>query len=430
MTAMPAALRRPPELAPALNVRRLLWIRLIAIPGAALLFLFAQRFYGLPLRVLPLVVILLVLAAYNLWIYLRISRGGSFTDRGFFMQMLVDVVALSGILYYSGGASNPFVFFFLLPLTITATVLPRRYTWAMALITACCYTALLFVGSRVPDFMHHTGPAFGNLHVTGMWLGFVLIAGLIAHFVAGMAETLRERDQTLAEAREQALHDQRVLALGTLAAGAAHELSTPLATMSIVTGELLAQYPAERERGLNSQLRILQEQIARCKEALSVISASAGAARAEAGTRVAFDAFVADTVAGVERLRPGARVSLVAGASGPAPQIYVERTLTQAILNIIHNAVDVSPAAVTVRYGWDAGQLSIAVEDRGGGISDEVLDRPGRSSKEGGLGLGLFLSRTAIAQCGGTVSLHNERGGAVVTVRLPLAGLGVTGGLA
>lgn len=403
---------------------------MIAIPGAALLFLFAQRFYGLPLRVLPLVVILLVLAVYNLWIYLRISRGGSFTDRGFFVQMLVDVVALSGILYYSGGASNPFVFFFLLPLTITATVLPRRYTWAMALITACCYTALLFASARVPDFMHHMGPAFGNLHVTGMWIGFVVIAGLIAHFVAAMAETLRERDQVLAEARERALRDERVLAMGTLAAGAAHELSTPLATMNIVTGELLAQYPAERERGLHAQLRILQDQIARCKEALSVISASAGAARAEAGTRAALDDYVADTVAGVERLRPGARIAVVAETSGPAPEIFVERTLTQAILNILHNAVDASPAAVTVRFGWDEAQVRILVEDRGGGISADALDHPGTSSKEGGLGLGLFLSRTAIAQCGGSLSLRNQRGGAVVSVTLPLAALSVTGGVA
>jgi two-component system sensor histidine kinase RegB len=426
---MPAAARPAPELAPALNVRRLLWIRMIAIPGAALLFLLAQRFYGLPLRVLPLVVILLVLAVYNLWIHARISRGGSFTDRGFFVQMLVDVVALSGILYYSGGASNPFVFFFLLPLTITATVLPRRYTWAMALITACCYTALLFASARVPDFMHHMGPAFGNLHVTGMWIGFVVIAGLIAHFVAAMAETLRERDQVLAQARERALRDERVLALGTLAAGAAHELSTPLATMNIVIGELLEQHPAERERGLNAQLRILRDQIARCKEALSVISASAGAARAEGGTRAALDTLVADIVAGVERLRPGARIALVVESPGPAPQIFVERTLTQAILNIIHNAVDASPAAVTVRLGWDDGQVRIMVEDRGGGIHGEALDHPGRSSKEGGLGLGLFLSRSAIAQCGGTLSLGNQGAGALVTVTLPLAGLSVTGGV-
>lgn len=424
---MPAASRPAPELAPALNVRRLLWIRMIAIPGAALLFLFAQRFYGLPLQVQPLAVILLVLAGYNAWIYARISRGGSFTDRGFFVQMLVDVVALSGILYYSGGASNPFVFFFLLPLTITATVLPRRYTWAMALITACCYTALLFATARVPDFMHHMGPAFGNLHVTGMWIGFVVIAGLIAHFVAAMAETLRERDQVLAEARERALRDERVLALGTLAAGAAHELSTPLATMNIVTGELLAQYPAGRERALNAQLRILQDQIARCKEALSVISASAGAARAEAGTQVPFDGFVIDTVAAVERLRPGVRIATGIETRGPAPQIFVERTLTQAILNIIHNAVDASPDAVTVRFGWDPERVWIAVEDRGGGIPGEVLDRPGRSSKEGGLGLGLFLSRSAISQFGGTLELRNERGGAVVTVTLPLSGVGVAG---
>jgi len=411
---------RSPELAPALNVKRLLWIRVIAIPGAALLFLLARQFYQLPLQSGPLLVIIVVMAAYNLWLYLQIRRNAPFTDAGFFTQMLVDVVALTGILYYSGGASNPFVFFFLLPLVITATVLPRRYTWAMALITACCYTGLLLASARLPDFMHHSGPAFGNLHVTGMWLGFVLIAGLIAHFVAGMAETLRIRDQKLAEARERALQDERVLALATLAAGAAHELSTPLATMNIVTGELLAEYPPQQQQALHRQLRILEAQIGRCKEALSVISAAAGAERADAGTRIRFDRFIADTCSSVQRLRPGSRISIEAMNRGQAPDIFVERRLSQALLNILHNAVDASPAQVTVAWGWDTEQIRITVSDQGAGISPDALARPGQSSKEGGLGLGLFLSQTAIKQLGGSIELGNLAEGAQVRVSLPL----------
>lgn len=412
--------------APALNVRRLLWIRMIAVPGAALLFLLVQRLYGLPLQTLPLLMIMLALVGYNLWLFSRLGRGATLSEREFFLQMLVDVLALTGILYYSGGASNPFVFFFLLPLVITATVLPRRLTWAMALITACCYTLLLLAGDRVADFMHHVGAGFGNLHVFGMWLGFVLIAGLIAHFVAGMAETLRERDRRLAEAREQALRDEQVLALATLAAGAAHELSTPLATMKVLTGELRERFAGSPDPALGRQLGILEAQVDRCKEALSVISASAGATRAEAGQRERLDRYLARLCSMVRSLRPGAEITIIReDPSESAPMIYSDQLLSQAILNIIHNAVDASPRSVRVLWRVGDGRLWITVCDQGGGIRADALEMPGQSSKEGGLGLGLFLTRTAIRQFGGEIGLDNRDGGAQVSLCLPLERLTV-----
>jgi two-component system sensor histidine kinase RegB len=220
------------------------------------------------------------------------------------------------------------------------------------------------------------------------------------------------------------LRDERVLAVATLAAGAAHELSTPLATMAVITGEIAREYPAGTHPALNRDIGILRDQIARCKEALSVISASAGAARAESVEPLSLDRFVRQGVEEVRRLRPGSVVRIEAATPGVPPLMIVERTVRQALLNILHNAVDVSLKDVRVAYSWDAAMLEIRVIDRGGGLRSGQpgsLDRLGVSSKEGGLGLGLFLSNAAVAQAGGTLeAANNNEGGTTVRLCLPI----------
>lgn len=411
----------------ALNLRRLVWMRTIAIPGAAVVLLLAGHFYNLPIRVAPLLTIIVVLALVNVWTWLRLQTGGGIPDGEFFVQVLVDVIALTGMLYYGGGASNPFAYFFLLPLAISATVLPRRYTWPMAIITAACYTFLLFYRVPLPPFSQpRESPTF-IVHIVGMWLGFVLSAGLIAHFVVSMGESLREHERDLAEARERALRDERVVAVATLAAGAAHELSTPLGTMALVTSELAEEYPREKYPHLHENLELLRGQIHKCKDSLSVIAAAAGVRRAEAAQPMAVDAFVSQAVAEVRQLRPGSVITVNSEGPRPAPRILVERTLSQALLNVLHNAVDVSPRDVRVSCAWDGEQVRIAVQDHGPGISLQSLhpgEEPGRSTKESGLGLGLFLTHTALSHLGGEISFADAPGGgARVTVNLPLARL-------
>lgn len=412
----------------ALNLRRLVWLRAIAIPGAAIALLLAGRFYHLPIQPVPLLTVTVVLILVNIWTLRRLRDPVTISNREFFVQMLIDVAALLSILYYSGGASNPFVFLFLLPLTITATVLPRRYTWPMAVITAACYTYLLVVRVPVAAFTPDSEPATNAaVHVFGMWLGFLMSAGLIATFVVRMGESLREQERSLSEARERTLRDERVIALATLAAGAAHELSTPLATMAVVTAELAHQYPKAEHAKLHEDIELLRGQIRQCKDALSVMSAAAGAGRAEAARSMKVDEFLRNAVGEVQRLRPGASINLSTSGQGPAPDIVVERTLTQALLNILHNAVDASPRQVRVDCGWDEASVRIAVQDHGPGISLKSLQPgswAGASTKDTGLGLGLFLTHTALSHLGGEISFSDAPGGGTtVTVRLLLARL-------
>jgi len=411
----------------ALNLRRLVWLRTIAIPGAAIALLMAGRFYHLPIRVAPLLTIIFVLALVNFWTWRRLRSAGAIPDGEFFTQMLIDVTALTGILYYSGGAINPFAYLFLVPLAISATVLPRRYTWAMACITAAAYAFLLFYRIPLPPFVQPGGGANLAVHVIGMWVGFVLSAGLIAQFVLSMGESLREQERSLGEARERALRDERVVAVATLAAGAAHELSTPLATMALVTTELAEQYPREQYPELHENLQLLKSQIRKCKDSLSVISATAGAGRADQARPVRVDAFVRHAVAEVRRLRPGATINVQIDPRRPVPDIIVERTLTQALLNVLHNAVDASPADVRVNCSWEGERVRIDVQDHGPGISLKSLkatQEPRKSTKDSGLGLGLFLTHTALSHLGGDISFADAPGGgARVTLTLPLTRL-------
>lgn len=411
----------------ALNLRRLVWLRTIAIPGAAVALLAAGRFYNLPIRVEPLLTIILVLALVNFWTWRRLQTAGAIPNGEFFTQMLIDVTALTGILYYSGGATNPFAYLFLIPLAISATVLPRRYTWPMAFITAAAYTFLLFYRVPLAPFSQPGGEQSFAVHVIGMWLGFVLSASLIAQFVVSMGETLREQERSLGEARERALRDERVVAVATLAAGAAHELSTPLATMTLLTTELTEVYPRDKYPELHDNLQLLKSQIRKCKDSLSVISAAGGAGRAETARPVRVDAVVRHAVAEVRRLRPGAVIDVRVEGQRPAPDIIVERTLTQALLNVLHNAVDASPTDVRVTCSWDGERVHIEVQDHGPGISLKSLqpgEVPGRSTKDTGLGLGLFLTHTALSHLGGDIKFGDAPGGgARVTVNLPLARL-------
>ncbi len=405
------------------NLRRLVWLSSLAVPAAALAMLIAGRLAALPVRITPVVTLLVVILLVNVWTFTRLRARGEIVHGEIFAQMLVDVVALTGLLYYSGGALNPFAYLVLLPLAICAIVLPQPYLWGMAAITAASYSFLLFY--RAP--LLPVAAQNSSVYVAGMWLAFMASVVMTAQFIATLGATMRRQERSLGEARERALQDERVVAVATLAAGAAHELSTPLATMALVTAELTEEYPRERDPQLHTQLELLRGQIRKCKESLSVISAAGGADRAGDVRHETVERFVQQAVSEVRTLRPGAGIRMQLAASGPAPSIIVERTLNQALLNVLHNAVDASPQAVTVTCDWDATTVRIQVDDRGPGISLATMrpgERPERSSKESGLGLGLFLTATALSHIGGDIRFTDAPGGgARVTLSLPLARL-------
>jgi two-component system sensor histidine kinase RegB len=340
----------------------------------------------------------------------------------FFLQLLFDLGLLTVMLYFTGGSTNPFAMLYLVPLAFSAATLPARYTWALVAMGSACYGALFFYSVPVLEDAHDHARALA-LHVSGMWFGFALSATLIAWFVTRMAGALRERDAHLARLREARLKQERVVALGTLAAGAAHELATPLSTLAVLATDLKAHSPVPIETQ-----RLLGEEIARCKRILQTLSAAAGVPRAEGGGEQSLEVFLQETVRAWRAARP--RVVLgreIYDGPLPAPSIVNERTLAQAITNILNNAADASSEHVGFECRWTDRDLWLEVADRGPGVAPEVAQGLGTataSTKESGLGLGLFLSHATFERFGGSVVFQNrEGGGTVCRVDLPLAAL-------
>jgi two-component system sensor histidine kinase RegB len=223
------------------QLRRLVALRGIAVTAQLLTLSVVWKVMGLELDWLPMLLTIATLAVINLLSWLRLRNSNIISNPELFAQLCVDVAALSILLYYSGGSTNPFISLYLLPLVIAAATLPPRYTWSMAALTTLCYTFLMKFYVPLP-MPHGQSPAASgmhdmagmdeesifSLHVLGMWLGFVLSAAIIAWFVVRMAQAVRQRDETLARVREEILRNERIVALGTQAASAAHEMGTPL----------------------------------------------------------------------------------------------------------------------------------------------------------------------------------------------------------
>jgi len=406
------------------NLRRLFLFRSISLALQMLMIFVALRWLALPLPVLPLAAIFITHTLWNGFTAWRAQQIRPVSDGELFLQLLTDVLALTGVLYLTGGATNPFVGFYLLPLMIAATVLPKRFVWGMAGITVSCYSLLMFIYLPLDPNSHMHHDASFNQHVFGMWFGFVFSAGLVSYFVTNMAQTLRERDQVLAAAREQALRSENLVALGTLAAGAAHELGTPLNTMAIVTDELKQDHPLTKNPELHEQLTLVSEQIQRCKEALSVISASAGELRADAGEAMSVDIYLNNLLIQWQTERPKVTVQQEISGTQPAPQLIADRSLDQAITNILNNAADASPDWVSINAQWTNQYLALEIHDRGPGLNADAKAHIGKaqySSKPSGLGLGLYLAHSAIERLGGEIE-HTElpTGGTCTRIRLPL----------
>ena len=400
-------------------LRNLFVLRLYAIGGQLLALLAA--YYGLNIALpLPAMLgIVAMLAVLNLATWLRLAQPWPVTTLEFFTQLLADMAALTMLLYYSGGASNPFVSLYLLPIIIAATTLPAAYAWATTILSIIAYSLLtqLFVPLSLPP-----GEVEFSLHLAGMWLNFIVSAVMIAYFIGKMASSIRQRDQALAHIRETRLRDEQIVALGSLAAGAAHELSTPLATMNIVASELQHDYPNDPE--LSQSLQILRNQVAVCKTILTRLTTVGESGRAENGSAVNIDVWLNQLLEQWQLMRPQVQVTTRWLGTLPTPSLIAEDTLNQALLNLCNNAADAANNQVEIEVDWDEQALQIDILDRGTGFSDDALTGAiffTTKREQGGFGIGLFLANTSIERHGGSVALlSREGGGAHVAVRLPL----------
>ncbi|MDQ6963067.1 MAG: ATP-binding protein [Mariprofundaceae bacterium] len=412
--------------------QRLCSFRSIVILIQFMVIVLANSLLDVKLPMTSMFIVMFIYMLFNLSIWYQLKHQNSVSSSKVFMQLSIDVLVLAALFYFSGGSSNPFVSLFLIPLVIVAATLAKPYVWAMAAITLLCYSLLMLVNSSLmqepsmmhSENMHHTS---FNLHVIGMWFSFLLSVGLILFFVVAMAEALRERDRKLAEAREKNLRDQHVISLGTLAAGAAHELGTPLATMAILSTEMQNEY--HHDDDLIHQLEIMRSQIQRCKTTLSQMSASTGELRAEDSHNDSIETFLNQCLNRWQESTIDTTVTISMHGTNPAPIIVLDETFNQALVNLLNNASDAS-TKVSVDAQWTNALLTLEIRDSGMGLSPDVaqsLGTPFFTTKQDGHGLGFYLAQAVISRLGGELLAFNqEKGGACMRIHLPLNNLKVS----
>lgn len=401
------------------NLRRLAAMRWLAVAGQVAAIAAARPLLDIELPLAPMLLVVALLAGFNLLTLARLKKPEPASDSELFAQLGVDIIALSVLLFFSGGAANPFVSLYLPPIAVAAAALPRRLAWAVAALCMAAYSLLAL--ANIPLALPDAERAM-RLHLGGMWLIFVVSTVLITWVVARMTAAIRNRDLELAAAREEALRNERVIALGSLAAGAAHELGTPLATMAVLAGEMARQPGTTAD--MQEDLALLREQIENCKGIITGLAERAGQTRAEGGRASAIDRWLEEVIAHWKRLRPHAGVDVSLHGTAPAPQVVGEATLEQALLNLFNNAADAASSNVEIEAEWDARMLRVEVRDRGAGIDETVLLNAGRAfitTRPQGTGIGLFLAHAAVERFGGRIVLANRDGGGAVTrIELPL----------
>jgi len=410
-----------------LNLQRLMMLRIVIMTSLTLV-IGLLRYYNIPLHITPLFLSIGALGILNTLAWWHLKNTQHTHQKMLFLQLLGDLAALSFLFYFSGGYSNPFIWMYLLPITVAAVALQPSYAWMIAGISMICYTLLMFFNKPLSHLHLHAGGDFNSriqldIHLVGMWIGFVVSAIIVVIFIARIGKNLRDVDQKIAEVREKALESERVLALGTQAASAAHELGTPLATLSIVSQTLMEEYA--HDPVLLSHLTILRTQSLRCKEILSTLTQEAGLARAESISSILLKDFIAQALNRWQDTRPATELVQHIAKNTFNPRILFDRTLTQAMLNMLDNAADESNEKIIFIAHWDAKHLFMEVRDFGKGLNAQTKAQIGTpffsSKKANGMGLGVYLTELTLARYEGELSLNNHPEGGVLTkIKLPL----------
>jgi two-component system sensor histidine kinase RegB len=409
------------------NLALLIQLRWIAVLGQVITIAIVYFGLHIPLPLAPMGMVLGALLALNALSHVWLRQHLQISIQALFSALLLDVAALTVQLYFSGGATNPFTALYLLQIALAAVLLPGRGAWLIVVVTCIAFVGLIGINQPLAV---QPPTSLLRLHILGMFVCFVLGAVLLIVFIGRMARNLQERDTYLVELKRRAAEEDHIVRLGLLASGAAHELGTPLAAVSVILGDWRRMPEISQHPDMLQELLEMQAAIRRCKSILSGILMSAGEARGEAPAVTSLHRFFDEIARDWSDGRPSGTLQYHAGsgALGEDVRIVSDPAIKQVVTNLLDNAFEVSPGWIRLNAERRGDMLRIEVLDLGPGFSAEMLEnfgKPYNSTKDRrGAGLGLFLVVNVIRKLGGSVSAHNrEPGGATVTVELPLATL-------
>ncbi len=425
----------------AANVDWVIRLRWVAVAGQMVTVCVAWLGFAVPMRILPLMCIIGFTALTNVVLTCWLSRSSKVREaepthwhRWLAAVMTLDLLSLTGLLYYSGGTANPFSVFYLVNLALCAVILPERWGWILTAVAVGGLTWLVAFRVDVPELQRVAFTLDENtrrvtLDELGQLVAMVTCALVIILFVKRVTRRLEFTQAELRRVEREQSRSEKLEALGTLAAGAAHELATPLSTIAVVANEISRHLRgANVPSSMKEDVALIRAEVNQCHTILARMTGRAGQSTGDEVTTLTVEELVHDTVSelsAVHRLQ----VDITDRASHQ--QISVPReSVAQAIRGIIQNGLDATEPDGIVRLAVDGVQsmMQLVIQDDGPGMTTEVLNRAGEpffTTKEPGrgMGLGLFLARSVVERLGGSVRLKSVQGmGVTVVVELPVEG--------
>ena len=424
----PDAQPAPEQAANRDNAILLYQLRWIAVVGQIVTIAFTQLVLGVALPLFSMALVLAGLVGLNFLTLIWLRSRSEVTNRDLFVALTLDVFALTAQLYLSGGATNPFAFLYLLQVALAAILLEVRFTWVV--VAAACAGFLLMTATHEPLVLADSdaGRRF-SLHIVGTFVCFALDAALLVVFATRIMRNLRARDARLATLRQQAAEHDHIVRMGLLASGAAHELGTPLASLSVILNDWRHMPQVAGSGDMMQELAEMQAALDRCKTIVTGILLSAGEARGEAPMVTPVSTFLQEIVR-EWRVSRSCNSLAFQNRFGPDVQIVSDTALGQVVNNVLDNALEVSPHMIKFEIDRVEEDMVLTVSDEGPGFAPHMLEQFGKpyqsSKKRRGAGLGLFLVVNVIRKLGGVVQAQNlVPRGARVQIKLPLRSLAV-----
>jgi two-component system, sensor histidine kinase RegB len=415
-----------------LNLSWIVQLHWWAILGQVVIVVGASSWTHIGVPLVPLLAMLVLEVGGNLALRAWAQHASpNATSASVAAVMFLDAAVLTVLLDLTGGASNPFSTLYLVNVALGAVLLPPRWSWTLMVASLAGFASLYFHEEATSPAHHirtHMDPAqMMDSHLRGMWVAFAIASVFIVFFVQRVSRALSARERELQQARALVERREKLASLATLAAGAAHELSTPLSTIAVVAKELQRSLPEDVPAEVRGDLQLVREQVGRCRDILDRMSANAGEHAGEPLAPMSVRVWVETALDGLparERVELAPEEgSLDARLVGPP------RALGDALRGLLKNGIQASPPdeRVMLRLAATEGWVRARVVDRGRGMTTDVLRRVGEpffttKSPGEGMGLGLFLTLALVEQLGGSFQITSRPGaGTEACIDLPAA---------